>query len=96
MDLLKTLSPLYNDKWKTPSTSALVSPFSLPPQTLLILADVDAGSNTPSMVGKVLAWQRKEGEAGSFLLLPRFFFPSSVDRVRDDVSREDLERIESF
>jgi len=39
-----------------------IQPFQLPPLTRLMLADVDAGSDTPSLVGKVLGW-RKEDEA---------------------------------
>lgn len=62
--LLKTLSPLHNPLWTTNPTSALVSPFGLPPGVILILADVDAGSNTPSMVGKVLAWKKAQPEEG--------------------------------
>ena len=33
-----------------------VKPFQLPPHTRIMLADVDAGSDTPSLVGKVLKW----------------------------------------
>ncbi|KAM0749229.1 Phosphomevalonate kinase [Meredithblackwellia eburnea MCA 4105] len=59
VQLLKTLSPLLNHSWTNSATSAMVSSFALPPRVVLILADVDAGSNTPSMVGKVLAWRKK-------------------------------------
>ncbi|KAL0576662.1 phosphomevalonate kinase [Marasmius crinis-equi] len=37
-----------------------VQPFSLPPLTRLMLADVDAGSDTPSLVGKVLQWRKED------------------------------------
>ncbi|GAA5846388.1 hypothetical protein JCM9279_001354 [Rhodotorula babjevae] len=57
-DLLAALSPSRNPSWTAPSTAGSVSSFALPPNTLLVLADVDAGSNTPSMVGKVLAWKK--------------------------------------
>ena len=33
-------------------------PFQLPPGFELLLADVDAGSHTPTLVGKVLAWRK--------------------------------------
>ncbi|KPV74363.1 uncharacterized protein RHOBADRAFT_48606 [Rhodotorula graminis WP1] len=59
-DLLAALSPSSNPAWASSSTAGSVSSFALPPNTLLLLADVDAGSNTPSMVGKVLAWKRAE------------------------------------
>ncbi|KAM0791707.1 hypothetical protein ACM66B_003978 [Microbotryomycetes sp. NB124-2] len=61
-NLVKTLSPMMNPSWTKKSTAALVSPFGLPPRTMLILADVDAGSNTPSMVGKVLKWKQERSE----------------------------------
>lgn len=32
-----------------------------------MLADVDAGSDSPSMAGKVLKWRKENGEAGTFL-----------------------------
>ncbi|KAJ3570366.1 hypothetical protein NP233_g4457 [Leucocoprinus birnbaumii] len=36
-----------------------VEPFKLPPLTRIMLADVDAGSDTPSLVGKVLKWRKE-------------------------------------
>ncbi|GAA6025542.1 hypothetical protein JCM10207_008893 [Rhodosporidiobolus poonsookiae] len=60
--LLSVLSPSLNPAWTAPTTSGSVSRFALPPNTLLLLADVDAGSNTPSMVGKVLAWKKAQAD----------------------------------
>ncbi|GLB37054.1 putative GHMP kinase family. Mevalonate kinase subfamily protein [Lyophyllum shimeji] len=40
----------------------VVKPFKLPPLTRLMLADVDAGSDTPSLVGKVLKWRNENPE----------------------------------
>ena len=37
----------------------------LPPQTRLMLADVDAGSDTPSLVGKVLKWRKENPTEGT-------------------------------
>lgn len=34
-----------------------------------MLADVDAGSDTPSLVGKVLKWRKDNAEAGQKLFL---------------------------
>ncbi|KAG8863525.1 hypothetical protein FRB96_008265 [Tulasnella sp. 330] len=34
-------------------------PFKLPPLTRIMLADVDAGTDTPAAVGKVLAWRKQ-------------------------------------
>ncbi|CAE6430463.1 unnamed protein product [Rhizoctonia solani] len=52
--LLTTLSPS-NKSW-----NHVVSPFKLPPLTRIMLADVDSGSDTPSMVGNVLKWKKAE------------------------------------
>ena len=38
------------------------APLQLPPGLDLLLADVDAGSNTPSLVSKVLAWRKEKPE----------------------------------
>jgi phosphomevalonate kinase len=42
--------------------TARPAPLELPPHIELVLADVDAGSNTPSMVGKILEWRRSKPE----------------------------------
>ena len=58
--------PLYpilassNKKW-----DYRVEPFKLPPLTRMMLADVDAGSDTPSLVGKVLKWRSEKPEEGN-------------------------------
>ncbi|KAL0066272.1 phosphomevalonate kinase [Marasmius tenuissimus] len=44
-----------------------VRPFALPPLTRIILADVDAGSDTPSLVGKVLKWRKEDPEKANAL-----------------------------
>lgn len=61
-NLLSVLSPSLNPAWTSPSTAGSVTSFSVPPHTLLLLADVDAGSNTPSMVGKVMQWKKAAPE----------------------------------
>ena len=43
-----------------------MEPFKLPPLTRLMLADVDAGSDTPSLVGKVLKWRKEDSKTGQF------------------------------
>lgn len=69
--MLAELSPSA-DLWRTDAeSSGSVQEFSLPPGTTLLLADVDAGSNTPSMVGKVLKWRKEAGSEGVQMLLPR-------------------------
>ncbi|GAA5860835.1 hypothetical protein JCM3774_003159 [Rhodotorula dairenensis] len=61
-ELLSILSPAQNPAWNDAATAGSVTSFALPPHTILVLADVDAGSNTPSMVGKVLQWKNTQPE----------------------------------
>jgi len=56
-----TISPS-NQEW-----NHRVEPFKLPPLTRLMLADVDAGSDTPSLVGKVLKWRKEDSETANDL-----------------------------
>lgn len=48
----------------------------------LLLADVDAGSNTPSMVGKVLAWKKAS--------------PVESERVWNELSKSNEELAKVF
>lgn len=57
--LLPVISPS-NTAW-----NYRVEPFKLPPLTRLMLADVDAGSDTPSLVGKVLKWRKEAATAAN-------------------------------
>ncbi|KAF8161094.1 ribosomal protein S5 domain 2-type protein [Crassisporium funariophilum] len=52
--LLPVLSPS-NTAW-----NYVIGSFKLPPHTRIMLADVDAGSDTPSLVGKVLKWRKEK------------------------------------
>lgn len=72
-ELVKVLSPDQNAAWSDEATSGSVTPFALPPHTLLLLADVDAGSNTPSMVGKVMQWKKAQ--------------PAEAERVWNELAR---------
>lgn len=57
---LSPSSPL----WKSGSrTAGHVESFSLPPMLTMLLADVDAGSNTPSMVKSVLKWKASDSDS---------------------------------
>ena len=56
--LSRVLSP------SNPAWDYCVNPFRLPPLTRLMLADVDAGSDTPSLVGKVLKWRKESSAEG--------------------------------
>mmetsp|Transcript_16101 Transcript_16101/g.36755 ORF Transcript_16101/g.36755 Transcript_16101/m.36755 type:complete len:343 (+) Transcript_16101:3-1031(+) len=42
-----------------------VVPFELPPGVELVMGDVNCGANTPSMVKKILAWRKADGDASS-------------------------------
>ena len=58
--LLSVLAP-ENQAW-----DLTVTPFTLPPRTRLLLADIHAGSNTPLLVSKVLKWRAENGAIGEF------------------------------
>ncbi|KAH9485393.1 Phosphomevalonate kinase, peroxisomal [Psilocybe cubensis] len=58
--------------------------FKLPPYTRIMLADVDAGSDTPSLVGKVLKW-RKEHQIEADALW------NHLDQLNQSLSRTLLE-----
>jgi phosphomevalonate kinase len=55
--ILETITP--SSEWTTGTT-----PIALPPHIRLVLADVDAGSDTPSLVGKVLKWRKENPDTG--------------------------------
>lgn len=57
--LSRVLSPA------NPAWDYHVAPFRLPPYTRLMLADVDAGSDTPSFVSKVLKWRKETPTEGT-------------------------------
>ncbi|KAH9832217.1 ribosomal protein S5 domain 2-type protein [Rhodofomes roseus] len=73
----EVIAPLMNDDAAvklhpsiSPSNNAWnhrVKPFKLPPLTRLMLADVDAGSDTPSLVGKVLKWRKEDSKTADDL-----------------------------
>jgi phosphomevalonate kinase len=56
--LLSVLAP-ENQAW-----DLVVKPFTLPPRTRLLLADIHAGSNTPLLVSKVLKWRSENSADG--------------------------------
>ncbi|KAJ9110278.1 hypothetical protein QFC19_001681 [Naganishia cerealis] len=60
-EILDTVKP-------SPSWTTQTTPIVLPPLIRLVLADVDAGSDTPSFVGKVLKWRKENPEAGKSFL----------------------------
>jgi len=59
--LSRTLAPT-NSAW-----TQKISPLRLPPHTRLLLADVAAGSDTPSLVGNVLKWRQANPEVANDL-----------------------------
>ncbi|KAI9483232.1 MAG: Phosphomevalonate kinase [Benjaminiella poitrasii] len=61
----KTLSEVLDANNK--SWDNEVIPFKLPPGFDLMLADIDAGSHTPTLVSKVLAWKKSKPEEATAL-----------------------------
>lgn len=45
----------------------IVTPVKLPHRLHMMLADIDAGSHTPTLVGKVLNWRKENASEGEFL-----------------------------
>ncbi|KAJ2962146.1 hypothetical protein NQZ79_g2610 [Umbelopsis isabellina] len=45
----------------------IVTPIQLPPRLRMMLADIDAGSHTPTLVGKVLAWRKQNSSESKTL-----------------------------
>lgn len=62
------LDVIRSDKWDTEQRS-----FRLPRGMRLLLADVDAGTDTPSFVGKVLQWRKNKPEEGKLKSLQKTF-----------------------
>ena len=65
--LLSVLAP------GNPAWDLTVTPFTLPPRTRLLLADIHAGSNTPLLVSQVLKWRSENNAIGELHL------PDSID-----------------
>lgn len=65
--------------------------FKLPPGFQLFVADVDQGSNTPSLVSNVLKWKAQNGDSGKKFL--RFTHSNSIlelDRCFEPASRSSI------
>ncbi|KAJ2155889.1 phosphomevalonate kinase [Coemansia sp. RSA 552] len=60
-ELVNATSPM------NPAWDSSIAPVAIPPRLTLRLADVDAGSNTPSMVKKVLQWQKSAPDRAAAL-----------------------------
>lgn len=53
----------------------IVRPFRLPPGLQMRLADLDAGSSTPKLVGAVLNWKKSDpGQGSNCALMPMSSF----------------------
>ncbi|KAI0298595.1 ribosomal protein S5 domain 2-type protein [Russula brevipes] len=64
--LLSVLAP-ENSAW-----DLTVTPFTLPPRTRLLLADIHAGSNTPLLVSQVLKWRTENSAVGEAFMTAAF------------------------
>ncbi|KAI8452343.1 ribosomal protein S5 domain 2-type protein [Phakopsora pachyrhizi] len=67
--LRDAIDPRINLVWNDPMAGPKIERFSIPKFTTLIMADVDGGSHTPSMVGKVLKWRAEEQETANEIWL---------------------------
>ncbi|KAJ2849840.1 phosphomevalonate kinase [Coemansia brasiliensis] len=74
MELVQATSP------ENPGWNSDVQSVAIPPRLTLRLADVDAGSNTPSMVKKVLQWQKANLEQAVALW-------ASLDDANNNIGR---------
>lgn len=79
--LLPVLTPL-NKAW-----DYRVEPFALPPLTRIMLADVMAGSDTPSLVGKVLKWRKEKKAEADALWGSLDELNQSLYKVLSDLSK---------
>jgi phosphomevalonate kinase len=70
--LLSALAP-ENHAW-----DLTVTPFTLPPRTRLLLADIHAGSNTPLLVSQVLRWRSENSAIGES---PRLIGSSPIAHI---------------
>lgn len=61
-------------------------PFRLPKGLRLMLADVDAGTDTPSFVGRVLAWREREKETAAELFTDLGSANDTLGRLLKDLS----------
>lgn len=64
-----------------------VVPFQLPPGFDLMLADIDAGSHTPTLVGKVLHWKKTKPEESTLLWTQLGQFNLLVEQHFRELSR---------
>ncbi|KAJ3735703.1 phosphomevalonate kinase [Lentinula guzmanii] len=80
--LLQVVSP-DNTSW-----NYRIRPFKLPPLTRLMLADVDAGSDTPSLIGKVQNWRKAEPEKANAVW-------TAIDKLNQSLAST-LSRISDF
>ncbi|KAA1106970.1 phosphomevalonate kinase [Puccinia graminis f. sp. tritici] len=87
----KTLDPKINGSWVDASTAPVIERFSIPKFTTLLLADVDAGSHTPSMVGQVFKWKNSESESAN-----QIWKELSIQNNQLKVAFERLDRLSSL
>lgn len=73
-----------------------VSPFSLPPGFNLILADIDTGSNTPSMVSKVLQWRKDDSEQGFFFRIFVFHSNEQINKKNFFLANKLWEELDKY
>ncbi|KAI9302541.1 hypothetical protein BJ944DRAFT_242258, partial [Cunninghamella echinulata] len=63
-----------------------VSTVALPPQFQMILADIDAGSHTPTLVSQVLKWRKEQPEEANQLWDELDYYNSRVEQHFRDLT----------
>jgi phosphomevalonate kinase len=72
--------------------NSVVDTFRLPPGLTLLMADVNAGSHTPSMVSKVLAWRKADLHTGKWWL-----FTCKLLRLTDcDIATKHWQELDQY
>ena len=89
---MPTLSP-DNAKWDYKIISC-----RLPPYTRLLLADVDAGSDTPSMASKVLRWRKESGDEGTCygLILGATYHPPPAAKLWTTLDQKNMSLVRAL
>lgn len=63
-----------------------MSTVALPPQFQMILADIDAGSHTPTLVSQVLKWRKEQPEEANQLWDELDYYNSRVEQHFRDLT----------
>ncbi|KAI7863574.1 ribosomal protein S5 domain 2-type protein [Spinellus fusiger] len=88
--LLQQLSP-ENEEW-----DHRVVPFTLPPRFELMLADIDAGSHTPTLASKVLAWRTSHPEQAHTLWQSLSSYNTNVEHALRELQSASITHAQEY